>query len=322
MENRIYEQPHRREYSHDLELPRYEFIPYKASTSRAVIDKFCFGDSLKSMQQDLGVAQLLPGHARGEDSHIIMTDQQGEGGVHTLTGSESNIVQHLELMGEQVPKVKIVESVMVVRSLPGEESPHHGGLTPSVLGKATLPEKGWESNLVLDGRSTGDLDGGARTPIGRAKYHDKSPVMVCGVIEQFRDVKSMVGEWEDIENDVKEWLPVEGRRRGGRRLSRRISELLRSFQEEQGDVMDRQSDEDLDNFNAKFNSFKTLKSNSEANSTVRRKLKVTKCVRIDAHAREGRDWLQITNVSTNQRAEKRKHAGDGDHQTKKRRPGH
>ena len=131
----------------------------------------------------------------------------------------------------------------------------------------------------------------------------------------------MVEEWDDLENDVKEWLPVEGRRRGGRRLSRRISELLRSFQEEEGVVIDRQSDRDTDNFNSKFNSFNSVKSNSEAKST-RRKVKVTKYVRSDAHAREGRDWLQRNIVLANQRADKRKHAGDGEQQTKKRRPGH
>ena len=85
--------------------------------------------------------------------------------------------------------------------------------------------------------------------------------------------------------------------------------------------MDRQSDEDTDNFNSKFNSFNSLKSSSEANS-IRRKVKVTKCVRSDAHAGEGRDWLQSNNVSANQRADKRKYAGDGEQQTKKRRPGH
>ena len=54
--------------------------------------------------------------------------------------------------------------------------------------------------------------------------------MVNGKLEQFRDVRSMVEEWNGLETDDLEWLPIEGVRRGGRRMSRRISELLQNFQ--------------------------------------------------------------------------------------------
>ena len=42
------------------------------------------------------MAQLSPGHARDE-SHSLMTDQQGERGVHALSGSMSQEGQHLEI---------------------------------------------------------------------------------------------------------------------------------------------------------------------------------------------------------------------------------
>ena len=88
--------------------------------------------------------------------------------------------------------------------------------------------------------------------------------------------------------------------------------------------MDRQSDGDKDNFN--LNSFKSLssKSNNENIHSERKKVKVTQWVRNGAHAREGRDWLPTGNMSANQRSDKRKFVndGDGDQQTKKRRPGH
>ena len=180
------------------------------------------------------VAQPEPGHARGEDSHPFMTGIEGESGVHALTGSESQKNEHLELVGTKMKGNMVVESMVVEVSLFPEEPHHHGGLKPSVLCQSTLPEKGWDSGAVLDVRPTGDHVSGERTPGGRSKYHDRSTAMVNGRMEQFKDVRSMVEEWNGLERDDMEWLPMEGVRRGGRRVSRRISELLQNFQGERG----------------------------------------------------------------------------------------
>ena len=55
---------------------------------------------------------------------------------------------------------------------------------------------------------------------------DKSPSMVNGMKESFKDVRAMVGVWEAMDKDDGEWLTVGERRRGGRRVSRRISESV------------------------------------------------------------------------------------------------
>ena len=226
----IHERPQSEKYTHEIELPVYRFRPYKANTSKARVDRFRFGDSLKIEQEYVVVAQPEPGHARGEDSHQLMTGLDGGRGVHALPGSMSQKKKHLELMGAEMKGNMIVESVMVEVSLSKEDPHHHGGLIPSVLCQSTLPEKGWDSGAVLDVRPTGDHVSGERTPVSRSNIHDRSPAMVNGKMEQFRDVRSMVEEWNGLEKDDMEWLPIEGVRRGGRRMSRRISERLQNFQ--------------------------------------------------------------------------------------------
>ena len=60
--------------------------------------------------------------------------------------------------------------------------------------------------------------------------HEKSPSIVNGKLEMFCDVKSLICEWEYLEGNAMEWEEKEGRRRGGRRVSRRVSELLEKFE--------------------------------------------------------------------------------------------
>jgi hypothetical protein len=68
--------------------------------------------------------------------------------------------------------------------------------------------------------------------------YEVSPSMVNGSKEVFRDVKSLVGTWEEMEEDDREWVQEGGKRRGGRRISRRISELIRNFEDEEGEDID------------------------------------------------------------------------------------
>ena len=51
-----------------------------------------------------------------------------------------------------------------------------------------------------------------------------------GIVERFCDVGTLVTEWERMENDPKEWEVLEGIRRGGRRVSKRMVELLGKFE--------------------------------------------------------------------------------------------
>ena len=49
-------------------------------------------------------------------------------------------------------------------------------------------------------------------------------------MERFCDVGTLIKEWEEMEHDQKEWEVVEGIRRGGRRVSKRMGELLGRFE--------------------------------------------------------------------------------------------
>ena len=55
---------------------------------------------------------------------------------------------------------------------------------------------------------------------------ERTPSLVGGRVERFGDIAKMIDKWEMLEEDDKEWKVEEGIRRGGRRLSRRVSELL------------------------------------------------------------------------------------------------
>ena len=55
---------------------------------------------------------------------------------------------------------------------------------------------------------------------------ERTPSVVGGRVERFGDIGKMIGQWEMLEEDDKEWKVEEGIRRGGRRLSRTISDFL------------------------------------------------------------------------------------------------
>ena len=59
---------------------------------------------------------------------------------------------------------------------------------------------------------------------------ERSPSAVGGNAERFCDIGTMVSQWEEMEVKVLEWKVLEGVRRGGRKVSRRISELLGKFE--------------------------------------------------------------------------------------------
>ena len=59
--------------------------------------------------------------------------------------------------------------------------------------------------------------------------------MVEGKEERYCEIGQMITQWERLENDDSEWMVEEGLRRGGRKLSKRISELLGIFGEGEKD---------------------------------------------------------------------------------------
>jgi hypothetical protein len=60
---------------------------------------------------------------------------------------------------------------------------------------------------------------------------DRTPGVVAGRVERFGDIGMMVTKWERMDQDDNEWKAEEGMRRGNRKLSRRMSELLGIFGE-------------------------------------------------------------------------------------------
>ena len=63
---------------------------------------------------------------------------------------------------------------------------------------------------------------------------DRTPGVVDGRVERFGDINVMVATWESLEHDDNERKAEEGMRRGNRKLSRRMSELLGIFGEGEG----------------------------------------------------------------------------------------
>ena len=65
--------------------------------------------------------------------------------------------------------------------------------------------------------------------------------------EAFSDMGEMIARWELMESSEYEWKVEGGMRRGGRKLSRRISELLGNFEEKEGDrILELVTDVDLE----------------------------------------------------------------------------
>jgi hypothetical protein len=303
----LYEQPQGMKYVPDLELPKYEFIPYKANTSRAILDRFSFGDSLR-----------------------------GEGGVNAPTGSVSNNVQDQELQGAINTKFGIEGSMMVGTSRDKEESHHHGGPIPPVLSEATIPENGVEPRIVFGVRLTVDPGPGVRTPMGGRDVNLKSPSTINGTKEWFMDVNSMVGRWEEMDQDEGEWLPKDGRRRGGRKLSRRMSELILGFEESGGDrETDRCTDFSSLGSNVKIPdkiqtvSFTPISNAMMGNANYDNfnfKNNVsTRFVKSGGYVRKPCDWSKGVGLPANRNAADRKRKSESvissSVQTKRRRPG-
>ena len=221
---------------------------------------------------------------------------------------------------------------MVGMSLVREESHHHGGLIPSVHTRTTIPEKGVETGCVLDVKLTVDPGPGARTPVGMSNIKERSPSMINGNKEWFRDVSSMVGRWEEMEKDETEWLPGDGKRRGGKRISRKITELINEFQDREGGGgrdTDSQSDilsfDSICNIYSTTNSRKNNNSNSNSKSTFSSKL-YTHIVSSGVSVMEACDWSGNNKLLTNKNDRKRKRKSEREmdivsQETKKRRPG-
>ena len=154
------------------------------------------------------------------------------------------------------------ESVKVKVSL-FEELDIHGGAHTPLLGPATITEKGVGLDFVVGLQSTEDQT--AHTPVlgAQATLHNvrincvqcthivqcqqecSDPEKVNGIpaCTATSGTFSMTGQgedfttniddlkqvWDKMENDEEEWKVEEGWRRGGRKVSRRMSELIRRF---------------------------------------------------------------------------------------------
>ena len=126
-------------------------------------------------------------------------------------------------------------------------------------------------------------------------------------------MEEMIARWELMENSKYEWKVEGGMRRGGRKFSRRISELLGNFDQKEGDrKLDLETDVDLEGGTTEVTtnfSVVATNSNTEAPSAVNKygfsslklpKYSITKLkknviksglVSGDIIVSEDRDWL-------------------------------
>ena len=71
--------------------------------------------------------------------------------------------------------------------------------------------------------------------ITRKDTLEKSPSLVEGLVERFQSAEALLPEWDKLEGNESEWEEVGGMRRGGRKVSRRMSELLGRFEMGRGE---------------------------------------------------------------------------------------
>ena len=86
-----------------------------------------------------------------------------------------------------------------------------------------------QSTVVQCSEQTADLRK-VRRSYENPKLEKLQSVDNGGLMERFCDVGTLIEEWEEMEKDQKEWEVVEGIRRGGRRVSKRMGELLGRFE--------------------------------------------------------------------------------------------
>ena len=145
----------------------------------------------------------------------------------------------------------------------------------------------------------------------------------------FHDSKDMIAKWERIESDEDEWKVEGGIRSGGRKLSRRMSELLGNFEYSEGGGGVTKLDDDVANCSegggATFSNLtikiKTHKFGPAAiiyNSTpnmpgkiknVSKNVSGSELVIVSNCESDERDWLSIRSTTANERpasAQKRK----------------
>ena len=149
-----------------------------------------------------------------------------------------------------------------------EEPDHHGGAHTPLLGPATITEKGVGLGQVVGLQTTGDQT--VHAPVLGAQAEPQSVGINCvqcthtvqcpevdtdlrkaeiipastatGVTltltdaeqEDFStDMEELKHTWDLLEKDENEWKVEDGLRRNGRKLSRRISDLVRQFEGEE-----------------------------------------------------------------------------------------
>lgn len=162
------------------------------------------------------------------------------------------------------------------------------------------------------------------------KYLERTPSIVHGVHERFVDVQAMVKEWEDVESCKEEWEVKEGRRRGGRRVSKRMSELLGRFGEVDEQKINTLTDvnpDDKISFSEVIARGPAEKFTASFGKLTRENIKydVTKHESLSGPT-EGCDWLSslpstILTTNENQGSKKRKLEHETGRETKKRRVG-
>ena len=189
-------------------LPSYTFKGYKAHCSKICPDRIRY-DVLSVTHRAAHTPQLetyISTESTGVQSHDQPTDLLKVGGYTTGTNLEKS-----------------------------EDMSSQAQIIPTFTQKtAHTPQPG--TSIIMDRdpsvqylEHTADLlkVGGVTSNMGL----EKSPGMVAGRMERFCDIGKMICQWEEMEGEGLESGREEREMRKGRRVSRRISELMRSFQE-------------------------------------------------------------------------------------------
>jgi hypothetical protein len=189
-------------------LPSYTFRGYKAHCSKICPDRIRY-NVLSVTHRAAHTPQLetyISTESTGVQSHDQPTDLIKVGGYTTGTNLEKS-----EDMSSQAQIIPTFTQKTAHTPQPGT----------SIIMDRDPSEQYLEHTADL-------LKVGGVT---RNMSLEKSPGMVAGRMERFCDIGKMICQWEEMEGEGLESGREERDMRKGRRVSRRISELMRSFQE-------------------------------------------------------------------------------------------
>ena len=199
MDKVIHERPLELKYcpGWDINLPRYVFIPYKATCSKTIIDKFSFG--MERQAEPMDKVDVI--------NTDVESDIEPEDQEESVIGDGSRTEDHH----------------------------YHGTQVISAPNTPTLPEKGWEEWEECDVPGAGGSTGMAGRKSRRGRLEDicmpgEESIPSSGIQSRIMDWESRM---EVEERSVEAEQMEDGDRRGGRRKSQLFLDLCSKFEEKE-----------------------------------------------------------------------------------------